>query len=211
MSEVARPPRATAARLSLYLRCLEGWLREDEHMASSRDLANALSLGDAQVRKDLAYLGNLGRRGVGYETASLIAAIRSALGIDREWPVVVVGAGNLARALLRYRGFKDRGFRIVGLFDSDSRLIGQKVDGLEVFPVTALRRRVTETKAEFGVIAVPSESAQEVANALVKAGIRGILNFAPALLRLPKGLAIVNVDLTIQLEQLAFQVLGGAD
>jgi len=123
----------------------------------------------------------------------------------------VVGAGNLARALLRYRGFKDRGFRIVGLFDSDSRLIGQKVDGLEVFPVTALRRRVTETKAEFGVIAVPSESAQEVANALVKAGIRGILNFAPALLRLPKGLAIVNVDLTIQLEQLAFQVLGGAD
>ena len=210
MSEEARPPRATAARLSLYLRCLEGWLRAGQQFASSHDLANALLLGDAQVRKDLAYLGSLGRRGVGYNAVTLIAAIRKALGIDREWPVVVLGAGNLARALLRYRGFKDRGFRIVGLFDSDPRLIGQKVDGLEVFPLTELRRRVSDTKAEFGVIAVPSESAQEVADALVKAGIRGILNFAPALLRLPKGLAIVNVDLTIQLEQLAFQVLAGA-
>lgn len=205
------PPRATAARLSLYLRCLEGWLRAGQQTASSHDLAGALDLGDAQVRKDLAYLGSLGRRGVGYQTPVLIAAIRSALGIDREWSVVVMGAGNLARALLRYRGFKDRGFRIVGLFDTDPRLIGQKVDGLEVYPVTELQRRVADTKAEFGVIAVPSESAQEVTDALVKAGIRGILNFAPALLRLPKGLAVVNVDLTIQLEQLAFQVLVGAE
>ncbi|MSR53792.1 MAG: redox-sensing transcriptional repressor Rex [Gemmataceae bacterium] len=211
MTDESRPPRATAARLSLYLRCLEGWLRAGQQSASSHDLAQALLLGDAQVRKDLAYLGGLGRRGVGYKTATLIAAIHKALGIDREWPVVVLGAGNLARALLRYRGFKDRGFRIVGLFDSDPHLIGQKVDGQEVFPASELRRRVAETKAEFGVIAVPSESAQEVADTLVKAGIRGILNFAPALLRLPKGLAVVNVDLTIQLEQLAFQVLAGAE
>src|SRR5262249_22106769 len=107
-----RPSRASAARLSLYLRCLEGWERDGRPTASSRDVADALGVGDAQVRKDLSYLGGLGRRGVGYRVPQVIAGIRAALGIDREWRAVLVGAGNLARALLRYRGFPERGFHI---------------------------------------------------------------------------------------------------
>jgi redox-sensing transcriptional repressor len=211
MADEPRPPRASAARLSLYLRCLEGWRRDGRRTASSRDLAAALGLGDAQVRKDLAHVGRLGRRGVGYRVDDLAAGIRSVLGIDREWPAVLVGAGNLARALLRYRGFPDRGFRLVGLFDADRRKVGQRVEGLEVLPMTDLARRVRSLGAELGIVAVPSESADEVAAALTAAGVRGVLNFAPAVLRLPAGVAVVNVDLTIQLEQLAFQVQAGRD
>jgi redox-sensing transcriptional repressor len=211
MADEPRPSRASAARLSLYLRCLEGWRRDGRETASSRDLAAALGLGDAQVRKDLAYLGRLGRRGVGYRVDDLAAGIRAALGIDREWPAVMVGAGNLARALLRYRGFPERGFRLVSLFDADPRKVGQRIEGLDVFPMTELARRVRTLGAELGIVTVPWEAAQEVADALAASGIRGVLNFAPAVLRLPAGVAVVNVDLTIQLEQLAFQVQAGRD
>ena len=211
MADEPRPSRASAARLSLYLRCLEGWRRDGRETASSRDLADALGVGDAQVRKDLSYLGGLGRRGVGYRVADLTAGIRSALGIDREWPAVLVGAGNLARALLRYRGFPERGFRLAGLFDSDPRKVGQRIEGLEVLPMADLDRRARAIGAELGIIAVPWESAQEVGEALAAAGVRGVLNFAPGVLRLPPGVAVVNVDLTIQLEQLAFQVQAGRE
>jgi redox-sensing transcriptional repressor len=206
MAEDSRPSRATAARLSLYLRSLEGWRRDGLVTTSSRDLAAALGIGAAQVRKDLSYLGRVGRRGVGYRVADLAGAIRAALGIDREWSAVLVGAGNLARALVRYRGFSERGFRVVGLFDADARKIGQRVEGLIVEPVSDLGRRVKTLGAELGIVAVPWEAAQEVGEALAATGVRGVLNFAPAVLRLPPGIAVVNVDLTIQLEQLAFQV-----
>lgn len=206
MADEPRPSRASAARFSLYLRCLEGWRRDGRQTASSRDLASTLGLGDAQVRKDLAYLGGLGRRGVGYRIDMVVDAIRMALGLDRDWRAVLVGAGNLARALLRYRGFTERGFRIVGLFDSDHRKVGLKIDGLEIYQVAELVSRVQNLNAELGIMTVPSESAQEVADALAAADVRGILNFAPTVLRVPDGIAVVNVDLTIQLEQLAFQV-----
>jgi redox-sensing transcriptional repressor len=209
MTDEIRPSRASAGRLSLYLRCLEGLRRDERDTTSSRELATTLGIGDAQVRKDLAYLGGLGRRGVGYRVDDLIAAIRSALGIDRDWLAVLVGAGNLARALLRYRGFPERGFRIVGLFDIDPTKIGQQIDGLEIFAVSELERQVRSRGVELGIVSVPSEAAQSVGEALAEAGVRGILNFAPAVLRLSAGIAVVNVDLTIQLEQLAFQVQAG--
>lgn len=211
MPDEPRLSRASAARFSLYLRCLEGWEREARETASSRDLADALGLGDAQIRKDLAYLGSLGRRGVGYRVTHLIAAIRTALGIDREWRAVLVGAGNLARALLHYRGFADRGFQIVGLFDADERKVGQRVEGLEVLSMSELTRWAKALNTDLGIVAVPSESAQIVGEALADAGVRGVLNFAPAVLRLPEGIAVVNVDVTIQLEQLAFQVQAGRE
>ncbi len=173
---------------------------------SSGQLGEALRISDAQVRKDLAALGNLGHPGVGYVTQELIAAIRRALGIDREWAVVLVGVGNLARALLRYRGFQQRGFRIVALFDADPAKVGQRVDGLEVYPPERLAAVVAATGAELGLLTVPSEAAQGVADALVAAGVRGVLNFAPVVLRLPPGVRLVAVDLTVQLEQLAFLV-----
>lgn len=212
MADDIRPSRVSAGRLSLYLRCLDTWRRAQRLTASSRDLATTLNIGDAQVRKDLSMLGHLGRRGVGYNIVELIAAIRSTLGIDREWPAVLIGVGNLAKALLKYRGFAERGFRIVGLFDADDHKIGQKVDGLRVQPMSDLAKQCADLHAAIGIIAVPSEVAQDIADQLVAAGIRGVLNFAPVVLRLPDHVRLVSVDLTIQLEQLAFLIeRGGAN
>jgi redox-sensing transcriptional repressor len=201
-----RPSRASVGRLSLYLRRLEGLLREGTTKVSSGQLGEALGVGDAQVRKDLAYLGNLGHPGIGYAAPELIAAIRRALGIDREWAVALAGVGNLARALLHYHGFAERGFRIVALFDADPSKVGHRVEGLTVHGPEEMAEVVAATGAELGVLAVPAESAQAVADALIAAGVRGLLNFAPAVLRAPAGVSVVSVDLTVQLEQLAFLV-----
>jgi redox-sensing transcriptional repressor len=206
-----RLSRASVNRLSLYLRRLEGFLREGSAKVSSGQLGEALGITDAQVRKDLAYLGHLGHPGIGYPTRELIAAIRHTLGIDRQWSAVLVGVGNLARALLRYRGFQQQGFRIVALFDSDRSKVGQRVDGLEIRHPDDLPKVVAGAKAELALLTVPAEAAQTVADAVVAAGIRGILNFAPAVLRLPSGVSLVSVDLTVQLEQLAFFVQMGAE
>jgi redox-sensing transcriptional repressor len=193
-------------RLSLYLRRLESLLRDGVATVSSGQLGESLGVTDAQVRKDLAYLGNLGHPGVGYAATELVPAIRRALGIDRDWPTALVGVGNLARALLRYHGFLDRGFRIVALFDADPAKVGQRVDGLEIHAPERMSAVVAATGAELGILSVPSESSQAVAEALVAAGIRGVLNFAPSVLRLPPNISVVSVDLTVQLEQLAFLV-----
>jgi redox-sensing transcriptional repressor len=206
-----RPSRASAARLSLYLRRLEAFRTEGVAKVSSRQLAAALGVGDAQVRRDLAQLGGLGHPGIGYATAELIAAIRQTLGLDREWPVILVGVGNLARALLRYQGFRQQGFRIEALFDSDPEKLGQTVDGLAIEPLDRLPEAVAATRAEIGILTVPSEAAQPVADRLIGAGIRGILNFAPVVLRLPAGVSQVTVDLTVQLEQLAFLIQLGIE
>jgi redox-sensing transcriptional repressor len=193
-------------RLSLYLRRLEGLLREGTTKVSSSLLGEALGVTDAQVRKDLAYLGNLGHPGIGYAAPELITAIRRALGIDRDWGVALVGVGNLARALLRYHGFVERGFRIVALFDADPEKVGQRVEGLLVHPPEEMPAVIAATGAELGILSVPSSAAQEVADTLLAAGIRGLLNFTPQVLRLPAGVSLVSVDLTVQLEQLAFLV-----
>jgi len=208
----ARLSRATVNRLSLYLRRLESCLREGSAKVSSGQLGEALGITDAQVRKDLASLGHLGQPGIGYPTRDLIAAIRHTLGIDREWTAVLVGVGNLARALLRYRGFQQQGFRIVALFDADPGKVGQQLEGLPIHAPESMAEVVAATHAELGLLTVPAESAQTVADALVAAGIRGLLNFAPTVVRVPAGVSLVSVDLTVQLEQLAFYVqMGGSD
>ncbi|MSU78800.1 MAG: redox-sensing transcriptional repressor Rex [Gemmataceae bacterium] len=201
-----RLSRASVQRFSLYLRHLERWNHEGQQIVSSGQLGEALAINDAQVRKDLAYLGNLGQPGIGYYTRELITALRHRLGVDRVWSAVVIGVGNLARALLRYRGFSQQGFQFVGLFDSDVKKIGQMVEGLEVLSPDALPKVIAATKAELAVVAVPAEMAQAVADALVAAGIKGILNFAPLTLKLPQHVSLVAVDLAVQLEQLAFLV-----
>lgn len=206
-----RLSRAAAHRLSLYLRSLAGWPPDAGKVSSGR-IAEACGVSDAQVRRDLAALGNLGQRGIGYDARDLTAAIRTALGIDRTWKAVLVGVGNLARALLRYRGFRAQGFSITGLFDADPGKVGQVVEGLTVEPVGRLGERVAELGAELAVLTVPAEAAQPVADVLAAAGVRGVLNFAPVLLRLPPRVKLVTVDLAIQLEQLAFLIqLGEPD
>jgi redox-sensing transcriptional repressor len=206
-----RLSRASVGRLSLYLRRLEILLREGTTKVSSGTLGEALGVTDAQVRKDLAYLGHLGHPGVGYAAPELIGAIRRALGVDREWLAALAGVGNLGRALLRYRGFADRGFRIVALFDADPAKIGQRVEGLEVHSPEAMSELLPALGVELGVLTTPAESAQAVADAMASAGVRGLLTFAPGVLRRPAGVNVVSVDLTVQLEQLAFLVQHGGE
>jgi redox-sensing transcriptional repressor len=201
-----RLSRASVGRFSLYLRRLERFLHQGATTISSLQLGESLGVTDAQVRKDLASLGNLGQPGIGYPTHELIAALRRTLGIDRDWAAALVGVGNLARALLRYRGFRQQGFRIVALFDLDPAKVGQRVEGLEIHATDQIPAVITMTGAELGILTVPAEAAQGVADTLVAAGIRGVLNFAPVVLRLPPGVSLVAVDLTVQLEQLAFLV-----
>ena len=207
-----RLSRASVGRLSLYLRRLEVLLREGTPRVSSGLLGEPLAINDAQVRKDLASLGNLGQPGIGYDIADLIHAIRAALGIDREWSAALVGVGNLARALLRYHGFTERGFRIVAVFDRDPAKVGQRIEGLTIHPTERMREVIAEQGAELGILTVPAEAAQSVADGLIAAGIKGLLNFAPGVIRAPSGVSVVPVDLTVQLEQLAFLVhLGSLD
>jgi redox-sensing transcriptional repressor len=196
--------RAAALRLSQYLRTLAA--SPDGATLSSDDLADAVGVGAAQVRRDLLALGHLGQRGVGYDKGALASAIRHALGLDRTWRAVLVGVGNLARALLNYRGFQDQGFLFVGLFDSDPQKIGQSIEGLTIEPVHLMPLRVQQYQADLGILAVPSEAAQLVADQLVQSGIKGILNFAPTTLKTPNTVQNMTVDLAIQLEQLAFLV-----
>jgi redox-sensing transcriptional repressor len=206
-----RLSRASVGRLSLYLRRLEMLLRDGTTKVSSGTLGESLGVTDAQVRKDLAYLGHLGHPGVGYAAPELIGAIRRALGVDREWLAALAGVGNLGRALLRYRGFADRGFRIVALFDADPAKIGQRVEGLEVHSPDAMAELLPALGVELGVLTTPAESAQASADAMAAAGVRGLLTFAPGVLRRPAGVNVVSVDLTVQLEQLAFLVQHGGE
>jgi len=199
-------PKAVVGRVSLYLRQLEAFQRQGYPTASSSQLGAALAINDAQVRKDLAFFGQFGHPGIGYRTEELIAALRHILGIDRDWPLALVGLGNLGRALLRYRGFRGRGFHIVALFDNDPAKVGESFDGLTVEPFESLRKTVAARGVRLGVLSVPADSAQRVADAMVACGILGILNFAPVPLSVPPSVNVVGVDLSVQLEHLAYKV-----
>jgi len=194
------------SRLSLYLRELRQLVREGCSTVSSSQLGNLLGVTDAQVRKDLAYFGHFGHPGIGYRCDELIAEIRRILGTDRQWIVTMVGVGNMGRALLRYKGFAEQGFRIVAAFDSDPRVIGTKVEGIPVHDPRQVPDIVRRERIQLGMITVPAIHAQHAADQLVAAGIAGIVNFAPVTLSLPKGVGLVGVDLTTELEQLAFSV-----
>ena len=205
-------PKAVVNRLSLYLRELEHLLRGGQQTTSSHQLGRVLGFTDAQVRKDLAYFGHFGHPGIGYRCDELVAAIRRILGTDQPWTVAIVGVGNLGRALLGYRGFSERGFRIVAAFDTDSGKVGSQIEGVEVFHVDRLAEVARAHRLRLGVIAVPAAAAQKAADLLVAHGIEGILNFAPVTLALPDHVRRVGVDLAIELEQLTFAVanrLGG--
>jgi redox-sensing transcriptional repressor len=199
-------PEPTVRRMSLYLR----ELREREEIGqltmSSRQLGEALGLTDAQVRKDLAIFGQFGHPGVGYRTAELIERIRKILGKDHTWNACIIGAGNIGRALLPYGRFRRDGFDIVAIFDRDPNVIGTPVGNHRVRPLDDLASLVRSRDIKIGIIAVPAEAAQETAMRLLDAGIIGILNFAPRRLDVNHRASVVNVDFSVALEQLAFQI-----
>ena len=198
-------PKAVVGRVSLYLRQLEAFEAQGLSTVSSSQLGAALGLNDAQVRKDLAFFGQFGHPGIGYRIADLGVTLRRILGIDRDWPLALVGLGNLGRALLKYRGFKNRGFHVVALFDNDPQKVGQVHDGMTVRPTEALPEAVREQNISLAILSVPSDVAQKVADQLVAGGILGIFNFAPMPLVVPPRVSVVGVDLSVQLEHLAYK------
>lgn len=198
---MSRISESTVRRLSHYYRVLEEVAAEGKRMISSHLLAEREGITSAQVRKDLSYFGSFGRRGLGYNVEHLRTEIRGILGLDRRWRVALVGAGHIGSALLAYRGFAEQGFDIVAVYDADPARIGTTVDGLVVQPISALP---SAEAFDVGVIATPIRAAQEVADALVAAGARGILNFAPRKLRIPPDLALRTVDMTMEFESLSF-------
>ncbi|MCA9101867.1 MAG: redox-sensing transcriptional repressor Rex [Pirellulales bacterium] len=204
-------PKAVISRLSLYLRELEHLERTDKATTSSSQLGSVLGFSDAQVRKDLAYFGQFGYPGIGYRCSELIGAIRHILGTDRTWTCCLVGVGNLGRALLGYKGFHQRGFRVVAAFDVEHDKVGSSIEGVDVYHLDRLPELASENTITLGVIAVPAPAAQAVADRLVEAGIEGILNFAPTTITLPDGVSHVGVDLAMELEQLCFAVLNSRD
>lgn len=203
MQQTSRVPDSTAARLPVYLRVLSDLGTQD--VISSDELAHACGVNSAQLRKDLSFVGTRGTRGVGYDVRALRDALSVELGVTHDWPVVIVGGGNLGLALANYGGFLSRGFRIVGLVDADIMRVGEVVSSdLRVQPMSDLDKIVHRTHAVIGVIATPADSAQGVADRMVASGITGILNFAPVVLTVPDGVEVRDVDLGVELQLLAF-------
>ena len=197
-------PEATVARLPVYLRALLEVAEQKTATISSERLADMAGVNAAKVRKDLSYLGSYGTRGVGYDVEYLLYQISRRLGLTQDWPVVIIGIGNLGHALANYRGFAARGFRVVGLFDSDPRKVGERLGDREVFAMSDLVEIVKGENVAIGVIATPAGVAQEVADQLVDSGVTSILNFAPTVLSVPPHVSIRKVDLSIELQILSF-------
>ena len=197
-------PDATVARLPVYLRALYALAERGVSTVSSDELATAAGVNSAKLRKDLSHLGSYGIRGVGYDVEYLVYQVSRALGLNQNWPVVIVGAGNLGRALANYGGFVSRGFRIAAMLDSDQSLVGRELGSVVVRHVSELEEIVANSGIAIGVIAVPAPAAQAVCDRLVAAGVTSVLNFAPLVLNVPDGVDVRKVDLSIELQILAF-------
>ena len=197
-------PEGTISRLFIYLREIAELTKLNIHTVSSSELGERVNLSDAQVRKDLGYFGQFGVSGAGYNTGELKTALEKILGKDKTWNVAVVGVGQLGSALLAYPGFKERGLNIVAAFDADARKAGRQVKDVAIQPVDKLPEVTAEKKVAIGIIAVPAREAQGVADKLIKAGVRCILNFAPTTLMVPEDIKVKDVDLSRELETLSY-------
>jgi len=200
-------PDATLRRLSAYLRQLEHLAAAGIVQVSSRQLSEYIKVGAAQVRRDLALFGQFGQPGRGYVVADLVDHLRRILGTQQTWRAILVGAGQLGHALLRYPGFAGRGFELVAAVDCDQRKAGKRVGNVVIRPLDELEELIRHTAARIAILTVPAAAAQEIADRLVEAGIEGILNFATPVLELPEGVHMAHVDITSHLEQLSFHLI----
>jgi len=199
-------PEATIVRLSVYSRFLEQVDKKGIVTISSGEIAEGVGVSPAQVRKDLAYFGEFGTRGVGYNVKDLLKHTLKILGLSGKWTVVVVGVGNLGSALISYRGFRERGFDIVGVFDNDVTKIGKKIMDLEVMGTEKMEEVIKEHNVKIGILTVPASAAQDAANQLIRAGVKAILNFAPTVLSVPEDVQVRDIDLSTRLEILTFHL-----
>ena len=200
---------STVRRLSLYLRFLEEFEEQGTETVSSEALAARGGTTSAQVRKDLSFFGSFGKRGLGYSVPELATRLRDILGLGRRYTVALVGAGKIGSALVQYRGFRQRGFDVIAIFDADRQKIGHKWNGLTVQDVSHLETVLTDHPADIIVLATPPEVAQGIADRLVKLGVRAILNFAPVNLAVPAEVTVTNVNLVLELEALSYALVTG--
>ncbi|MEZ6135306.1 MAG: redox-sensing transcriptional repressor Rex [Pirellulaceae bacterium] len=200
-------PAATASRLGLYLRELQHFQRSGVDTIKSNALGHRLGLSDSQIRRDLALFGEFGKRGVGYNVAGLVGALRKALGTDGQWNTVLIGLGNLGNALVRYRGFQLQGFVLQAIFEADSSKVGPEINGVPIYDISQLESIIPTLNVQMAILAVPAAAAPSLATRLVDLGISGILNFAPVSLSSIPGIATVDVDLAVELQRLAFAVV----
>lgn len=203
-------PAATITRLSIYSRALEVMVEEGVTVVSSKHLADVCSVNPAQIRKDLAYFGQFGVRGVGYFVKELLFDIKKILGLNKQWNLAIVGMGNLGCALLAHQNFSKQGYRFVAAFDADLMKVGRKLaTGLLIHPVDELGAVCRENGAEIGVICTPPEKAQEIANRFLEVPVKALLNFAPVQIQVPDGFKVENVDFTVKLDNLAYHLTAG--
>ncbi len=203
-------PPATASRLGLYLRELQHFLRSGTETIKSSSLGKRLGLSDSQIRRDLALFGEFGKRGVGYNVAGLVGALRRALGTDGQWNTVLIGLGNLGNALVRYRGFSQQGFVLQAIFEADETKIGKEIDGVPIYSIDQLESVLPALQVQMAILAVPAAAAPPLATRLAEVGISGILNFAPVSLSSIPNVATVDVDLAVELQRLAFAVVNSS-
>jgi len=201
-------PSVTINRLSIYHRCLEKLIenidKKELKYISSSEIAKMTGINPAQIRKDLAYFGEFGKRGIGYPIIDLGKELKKILGLDRKWSVIIAGAGNLGKALIKYKGFQKRGFIIKGIFDNNPSKIGKRLGHIFIYNIKEIEKFIQTENISIGIIVVPADSAQEVADKMVAGGIKAILNFASVHIVLPPGIKIHNVDLSIEYEWLTY-------
>jgi len=201
-------PPITINRLSIYHRCLEKIIetekKEEFKIISSFKIAEMTGINSAQIRKDLAYFGEFGKRGLGYPIIDLSRELKKILGLNKKWSVIIAGAGNLGKALVKYKGFQKRGFIIKGIFDNNPSKIGKKFDHIFIYDIKEIEKFIPAENINIGIIVVPADSAQEVADKMVAGGIKAILNFAPIHIVIPPEIKIHNVDLSIEFEGLTY-------
>ncbi len=200
-------PEATVQRLSIYSRFLHQLMDEGEDTVSSGQIACGVGVSSAQVRKDLAYFGEFGTRGVGYKVDELYGYLMEILGLDHEWNVIIVGAGKLGSALALYQGFRERGFVVKAILDVADNKIGTKLGQLQVESLAELKNKVRDNDVHVGVVTVPAAEAQKVTDEMVEAGVKAILNFSPRVLKVPNEVVLRNVDLSVNLEVLSFNLV----
>lgn len=197
-------PDIVIGRLPIYLRALSRMLQDNKDYTSSHELGERLGISSAQIRKDLSHFGEFGKQGTGYNVRFLHDQIRHILQVDRQWPMAVVGTGDLGKAIAHYRGFVPRGFRVVCLFDSDQDKIGTTVADLPVLPIEQLEAEIARQDVQVAMIAVPAKQAQLVADQLVKAGVRAILNYAPLTLVVPPDVHVQYIDPVVHLQHMTY-------
>ena len=200
----ANIPDIVIGRLPIYLRALSRLAVEGHEVTSSHELGRRLGISSAQIRKDLSHFGGFGKQGTGYQISYLVEQLRQVLKVDQEWEVALIGAGDLGTALMHYKGFSDRGFRIACVFDNAPQKIGKKIGNLDIHAIADMQTVIKERGIKIAMIAVPAEKAQEVADKLIEAGVQAILNYAPMTLNVPGNVKVQYIDPVVNMQRMTF-------